>query len=328
MKPGWRRWRFEDIAASINQRVDDPTKAGVDYYVGLEHLDSDSMKIRRWGSPEDVSATKLLFEPGDVIFGRRRAYQRKLGVAEFRGIASAHSLVLRAKPNVALPEFLPFFMQSDLFMERAQRISVGSLSPTINWRTLAKEEFALPPLDEQRRLTSILVTTWSSVDAYRNLLHAAKTPHQAFVDSFLAEGAQQRFFGKKAHPLLEGWTYRRLEDLCCEMVDCLHRTPIYSSDGYPAIRTADVEPGFLQWEGANRVSAEEFAIQTKRLKPESGDVLFSREGERMGMAAQIPEGVEVCISQRMMHLRAKADFPANLLMQTSPSPPLQTPPTA
>jgi type I restriction enzyme, S subunit len=65
--------------------------------------------------------------------------------------------VLRAKPDVVLPEFLPFFMQSDLFMDRAQRISVGSLSPTINWKTLAEQEFALPPLEEQRRIARLRV---------------------------------------------------------------------------------------------------------------------------------------------------------------------------
>ena len=42
-------------------------------------------------------------------------------------------MVLRPKTDVVLPEFLPFFMQSDLFMNRALEISVGSLSPTINW---------------------------------------------------------------------------------------------------------------------------------------------------------------------------------------------------
>lgn len=104
----------------------------MEYYVGLEHLDPDSLRIRRWGSPDDVEATKLCFKSGDIIFGRRRAYQRKLGVAEFDGTCSAHAMVLRAKPEVVLPEFLPFFMQSDLFMNRAVKISVGSLSPTIN----------------------------------------------------------------------------------------------------------------------------------------------------------------------------------------------------
>jgi type I restriction enzyme, S subunit len=185
MKPGWQRWRFDQMAQSINERVDDPSQAGVEYYVGLEHLDSDSLKIRRWGVPDDVSATKLMFEPGDIIFGRRRAYQRKLGVAEFRGIASAHSLVLRAKPAVVLPEFLPFFMQSDLFMERAQRISVGSLSPTINWKTLAKEEFALPPLEEQRRITRALVAANEMADAEASALQKLQIARCATINYLL-----------------------------------------------------------------------------------------------------------------------------------------------
>jgi len=185
LKAGWRRWRFDQMATSITERVDDPKRAGVEYYVGLEHLDSDSLKIRRWGSPADVSATKLLFEPGDIIFGRRRAYQRKLGVAEFRGIASAHSLVLRAKPEVVLPEFLPFFMQSDIFMERAQEISVGSLSPTINWRTLAKQEFALPPLEEQRRMVRVLQKLDKVVWAATNAIQQADQTRLAATEDFL-----------------------------------------------------------------------------------------------------------------------------------------------
>ena len=50
------------------------TESGMEHYIGLEHLDSDSLKIRRWGSPDDVAATKLMFKKGDIIFGRRRAY--------------------------------------------------------------------------------------------------------------------------------------------------------------------------------------------------------------------------------------------------------------
>ena len=65
-------------------------------------------------------------------------------------------MVLRAKPGEVLPEFLPFFMQSDLFMERALSISVGSLSPTINWKALAAEDFLLPPIQEQARLVEAL----------------------------------------------------------------------------------------------------------------------------------------------------------------------------
>lgn len=156
-KAGWTRVRFDQIATQINDRVDNPAEAGVDRYVGLEHLDPDSLRIRRWGEPTDVESTKLRFQPGDIIFGKRRVYQRKVAVADFEGICSAHAMVLRAKPGAVLPEFLPFFMQSDLFMERALSISVGSLSPTINWKALAAEEFLLPPIQEQARLLEALV---------------------------------------------------------------------------------------------------------------------------------------------------------------------------
>ncbi|WP_197488570.1 restriction endonuclease subunit S [Methylomonas koyamae] len=156
LKPGWKVWRFDQMATNVNVRIDNPSESGMEHYVGLEHLDPDSLRIRRWGSPDDVEATKLMFKKGDIIFGRRRAYQRKLGVAEFDGICSAHAMVLRAKPEVVLPEFLPFFMQSDLFMNRAVEISVGSLSPTINWKTMAIQEFALPPIEEQKRIVTAL----------------------------------------------------------------------------------------------------------------------------------------------------------------------------
>jgi type I restriction enzyme, S subunit len=181
-RDGWKRVKFGDIAENVAVRVDDPSEAGVDRYVGLEHLDPGSLAITRWGSPTDVEATKLRFSPGDIIFGRRRAYQRKLAFAEFEGICSAHAMVLRAKPDLALPEFLPFFLQSDLFFSRALAISVGSLSPTINWKTLKEEEFELPPMDEQREIAEVLWAGEKAVRAYRRVAHCAQIArHQLFA---------------------------------------------------------------------------------------------------------------------------------------------------
>jgi restriction endonuclease S subunit len=173
-RKGWRTLPLGEFARSINERVE-PSEAAEDIYVGLEHLDPQDLHIRRWGKGSDVIGTKLRFRKGDIIFGRRRAYQRKLAVAEFDGICSAHAMVVRAKPEVVLPEFLPFLMISDRFMNRAVEISVGSLSPTINWKTLKREEFCLPPLDQQRRIAEIL---WAFDDSNKKL--------QAFYDSLKA----------------------------------------------------------------------------------------------------------------------------------------------
>jgi type I restriction enzyme, S subunit len=159
----FRTCRFDQMAVQVKDKVH-PDDADVDRYVGLEHIDAESLKIRRWGQPSDVESTKILFRSGDIIFGKRRAYQRKLAVADFDGICSAHAMVLRPKTDVVLKEFLPFFMQTDTFMERAVKISVGGLSPTINWKDLAKEEFALPPIDEQRRMVEVLMAATSVAD--------------------------------------------------------------------------------------------------------------------------------------------------------------------
>ena len=154
-KSEWEPHTFDEIAFNISERID-PNDTDLQHYIGLEHLDSETVHIRRMGTADDVKGQKLRCYPGDIIFGRRRAYQRKTSVCEVDGFCSAHSLVLRANPEVIDPKLFPFFMHSDQFMHRAIDISVGSLSPTINWGTLKKQEFLLPPKDQQADIAELL----------------------------------------------------------------------------------------------------------------------------------------------------------------------------
>ena len=174
-------FRFDQMAVQVKDKVE-PDEVDVDRYVGLEHIDSESLKIRRWGEPSDVESSKILFKSGDIIFGKRRAYQRKLAVADFDGICSAHAMVLRPKTDVVLEEFLPFFMQSDIFMDRAVKISVGGLSPTINWRDLAKEEFALPPIEDQQRLLEPLRKADVAFNCAREAVERCRTTARSILD--------------------------------------------------------------------------------------------------------------------------------------------------
>ena len=73
LKSGWRKVKFGDVVRLSKARCADPLAEGYERFVGLEHLDPDSLRIRRWGSPDDVEATKLCFKKGDIIFARRRA---------------------------------------------------------------------------------------------------------------------------------------------------------------------------------------------------------------------------------------------------------------
>lgn len=154
-KSNWKPFPFEKIAKRISESVD-PNKTELEVYIGLEHLDAETIHIRRHGSPADVNGGKLKCYPGDVIFGKRRAYQRKAGIVTQEGICSAHSFVFRANDEVIDVKLFPFFMHSDQFMHRMVDISVGGLSPTINWSDLKHQEFFLPPKEQQAELAELL----------------------------------------------------------------------------------------------------------------------------------------------------------------------------
>jgi type I restriction enzyme, S subunit len=221
-------YRFDQIAENLTVRVE-PGDTDLERYVGLEHLDPESLKLRRWGSPSHVIGQKLRFWKGDIIYGKRRAYQRKLVVADFEGICSAHAMVLRAKPDICLPELLPFFMQSEAFHQRALKISVGSLSPTINWSALARQEFPLPPLDEQRRIANLLWAANNSISSYQDVFDYSVKLKKAYLAHIFQKGINHVIFkdtllGK----LPESWRVLSVGDVC-EFLDNL-RVPLSSSE--------------------------------------------------------------------------------------------------
>lgn len=170
----WGKVKFEKLVYNVSERVE-PNDTTLDKYIGLEHLDSGKIKIERHGSPSEVIGTKLKIYKGDIIFGKRRAYQRKAAIAAFDAICSAHSMVLRTNEKNVVKDYLLAFIHSDLFMNRAVEISEGSLSPTIKWKTLANQIFPLPPLEEQKQIASLfqsIETAMEQVDGQEKHLKA------------------------------------------------------------------------------------------------------------------------------------------------------------
>jgi type I restriction enzyme S subunit len=176
--------KFDKVAINISERVE-PKKTTLITYVGLEHLDADNLRIERTGTPDDVIGTKLKIYKGDIIFGKRRAYLRKVAVSHFDGIASAHSMILRANEKYIEKDFLPYFMQSDTFMSRAVQISEGSLSPTIKNKTLAQQEFTLPKKEKQKELISIFKQFDLTMDQLKQQKTTLKNLKQKLLDDIL-----------------------------------------------------------------------------------------------------------------------------------------------
>jgi restriction endonuclease S subunit len=185
-KSGWETFHFEEITSKISETVD-PNSTDLETYVGLEHLDADDIHIRRKGTPDDVSGGKLKCYPGDVIFGKRRAYQRKAAIVDFEGICSAHAFVFRANSDIIDPKLFPFFLHSDQFMHRMVDISVGGLSPTINWGDLKHQEFLLPPKDQQAQLAELLWAMDQVIEREKEVLEKLNNSYSTLVDNLFSK---------------------------------------------------------------------------------------------------------------------------------------------
>ena len=146
--------------------------------------------------------------PGDIIFGKRRAYQRKAAIVDFEGICSAHAFVLRANSEAIDPKLFPFFLHSDQFMHRMVDISVGGLSPTINWGDLKHQEFLLPPKDQQAQLAKLLWAMDVEIEKEKEVLKKLKVFYQVEIDKSVPRKTKESWILGDVIKTRKGVTYK------------------------------------------------------------------------------------------------------------------------
>ena len=249
------KYRFDRIAINSTEKKK-PVDEDRFTYLGLEHLDSGSLKVTRFGSEVAPIGEKLVMRKGDVLFGKRRAYQKKVAIAPFDGIFSAHGMVLRPKEDVIDKDFFPLFISSDYFLDAAIKISVGSLSPTINWRDLKELEFELPDLDAQRKLAEVLWSINDTMETYKKLIAATD------------ELVKSQFLGLFGDPVTneKGYMIRPFSDFAS--IDAQMTTDYKKYADYPHIGIDSIEKDTGKLSGYRTVAEDNV---------KSGKYLFTKE---------------------------------------------------
>jgi len=204
-KSAWKRVSLGELAAASKEKVD-PSGGSVERFVAGEHMDTDDLKIHRWGDPTAVDlgpAFHRRFRPDQVLYGSRRTYLRKVAVAEFDGVCANTTFVVESRdPGVLLQAFLPFVMSSEPFHAFAIAESKGSVNPYVNWSDIERYEFDLPTLDEQKRIADLL---WAIERHRRSMTSAledlALSRSQWFTET-LETGAESHGWATKTVPAL------------------------------------------------------------------------------------------------------------------------------
>lgn len=187
-KAGWTRVAFGDLVRKVNDRVD-PWNSGLERYVAGEHMETDDLRIRRWGLIGDDylgPAFHMRFKPGHVLYGSRRTYLRKVALADFEGITANTTFVLETMDSSQLmPDLLPFLMQTEAFHSYSIKHSKGSVNPYINFSDLESFEFLLPPIQEQARLVEALIAAQHSSENIFALVEATRVAQIAAFEELL-----------------------------------------------------------------------------------------------------------------------------------------------
>jgi type I restriction enzyme S subunit len=182
-KSTWNKVKLGDVVTEPRDTVKDFTQEQIDHVVGLEHIDSEDIHLRRSANMDDSTTTfTKKFSSGDVLFGRRRAYLKKAAQATFSGICSGDITVMRAK-NGLLPELLPFVINNEKFFDYAITHSAGGLSPRVKFKDLANYEFLLPPKDQQAKLAELLWAMDEVVEKELRLKEVLKSTRQNLFEN-------------------------------------------------------------------------------------------------------------------------------------------------
>lgn len=192
-KTNWKKVKLGDVVFEPKETVKDPIKEGIQHVVGLEHIDSEDIHLRRSASIDESTTFTKKFRKGDVLFGRRRAYLKKAAMAEFDGICSGDITVMRAK-NGLLPELLPFIANNDIFFDYAVKHSAGGLSPRVKFNALSNYEFYLPPNNQQIEIADLLSALVTEIENKIIVLSKLNNLYSRFVDELFSDNSS---IGKK-----------------------------------------------------------------------------------------------------------------------------------
>jgi len=308
-KSDWQKVKFGDVVFEPKESVKDPVAEGIEHVVGLEHINSEDIHLRRSASTAESTTFTKKFSKGDVLFGRRRAYLKKAAKADFEGICSGDITVMRAKEELLIPELLPFIVNNDNFFDYAITHSAGGLSPRVKFKDLSQYELYVPNnLALQKRIAELMIASDKKEQKNNRLISSLEKMFLSERKHLIERGVDQNSNSNKIRfgKYCNSWPTMKLGSFCKLVSGNAFKSTHFQEQGkYQVLRIGNLTNKGFDYNKSPVFVNDMSSNEEKFLIPEGAIVLSltGTNGKRdYGFPSLMCEGNKYLLNQRLVML--------------------------
>ncbi|MCL1077279.1 restriction endonuclease subunit S [Parashewanella spongiae] len=210
--------------------------------------------------------------------------------------------MMAATPYIDNGLFLYYLLQD---IDLGDIVQSGAV-PSVNQSQMDSIQVLVPPLPEQQKIAKILTSVDEVIEKTQAQINKLKDLKTGMMQELLTNGiGHTEFKDSPVGRIPVEWEVVQISKLCIHVVDCVNKTAqvVDHKTPYKMIRTTNVRHGRVDTENVRYVTKETFEAWTRRLLPEDGDLIFTREAP-VGECGILNDSRGVFLGQRTMMYRA------------------------
>lgn len=332
MREGWKIYKLGELSPKITKGTT-PTTLGYPFTeTGINFIKAESILMD--GS---IDSSKFVFidnetheklkrsqlEEDDILFSMAGMVLGKSAVVRKEHLPANTNqalAIIRLKKDLALPQFVSYFMRQKSFFDYVNQSTGQSAQPNINLEEIGNLEIEIPSIHTQRRIASLLTALDAKIELNRKtsqtLEAIAQTLFKEWFVDFNFPGATGEIQESELGPIPIGWEVSTLKDLTVKIGS--GATPrggsgVYLDEGTALIRSQNVYDSEFVWDGLARIS-EKAADQLRNVEVKQEDVLLNITGASILRTCVVePEVLPARVNQHVSIIRAIPGIPSRYI---------------
>jgi len=296
---GWKRVRLGDVTYESGDRNPGTFISedlfGVFKGQGFRPMD-DRVKGKGVDRCKVVGKKMFAYNPMRLNIGSiaRNELDREI-------IVSPDYVVFAADQQIQV-DYLNHLRHSDLWRSFVESAGTGSVRIRIYYKFLKEFDFLLPPLAEQKRIAEILGSVDEAIATTEAVIEQTKKVKQGLLQELLTKGiGHTKFKETKIGRIPLKWSVAKISEIA-KVIDCKHRTPVYTDSGFAVVRPRDVKEGPIFLDNCLRTGLAEHKDLNEKTDPQVGDVVYSRNAT-FGVGALVETDQPFSIGQDVCLIR-------------------------